>query len=338
MADAQKFLDSAGLAVLWGNIKTKFVAKESGKGLSENDFTTALKTKLAGIEEGAQVNQNAFTTISDGTNNVVAAAATDTVTFKGAGDISVAADAAKKEITISATIPTYEDATTDKSGLMSAADKTKLDGIAAGAEVNQNAYSSVKVGEVTLTAASKTSAFEIAAGANVQVAGDAAQGKVTISATDTTYVDATSTDSGLMSAADKTKLDGIAAGADVSTIKTVKVNGTPLVPDGEKAVAITVPTNNNELTNGAGYQTAADVQTAITTAVASVYTVKGSVNTDSDLPTTDQKIGDVYNIVADSSYGPAGMNVVWTGTDWDALGSSLSVSALTTEEINAICV
>lgn len=34
----------------------KFVAKETGKGLSTNDYTTAEKTKLTGIAEGAQVN------------------------------------------------------------------------------------------------------------------------------------------------------------------------------------------------------------------------------------------------------------------------------------------
>ena len=42
------------------NIKTwannSFVAKEDGKGLSSNDYTTAEKTKLSGVEAGAQVN------------------------------------------------------------------------------------------------------------------------------------------------------------------------------------------------------------------------------------------------------------------------------------------
>lgn len=43
-------LDSNGLLYLWGKIKDKFVQKESGKGLSTNDYTTAEKTKLAGLE------------------------------------------------------------------------------------------------------------------------------------------------------------------------------------------------------------------------------------------------------------------------------------------------
>lgn len=51
-----KFLDQNGLLYLWQKIVNKFVSKETGKGLSTNDFTTELKNKLDGIAEGAQVN------------------------------------------------------------------------------------------------------------------------------------------------------------------------------------------------------------------------------------------------------------------------------------------
>ena len=44
-----KYLDTTGVTKLWEKIKTKFVAKESGKGLSTNDFTTTLKNKLDGL-------------------------------------------------------------------------------------------------------------------------------------------------------------------------------------------------------------------------------------------------------------------------------------------------
>ena len=47
---ALKALDDNGLLYLWGKIKALFVQKETGKGLSTNDFTTAEKTKLAGLE------------------------------------------------------------------------------------------------------------------------------------------------------------------------------------------------------------------------------------------------------------------------------------------------
>lgn len=51
-----KFLDLNGLTQLWTNIKNTFVAKESGKGLSTNDYTTAEKQKLAGIASNAEAN------------------------------------------------------------------------------------------------------------------------------------------------------------------------------------------------------------------------------------------------------------------------------------------
>lgn len=48
-----KFLDENGLLYLWSKIKSAFVAKEAGKGLSTNDYTNAEKEKLSGIEAGA---------------------------------------------------------------------------------------------------------------------------------------------------------------------------------------------------------------------------------------------------------------------------------------------
>lgn len=53
---ANNYLDKNGLLYVWQKIKAKFVEKETGKGLSTNDFTTDLKTKLDGIESGAQKN------------------------------------------------------------------------------------------------------------------------------------------------------------------------------------------------------------------------------------------------------------------------------------------
>lgn len=74
------------------------------------------------------------------------------------------------------------------------------------------------------------------------------------------------------------------------------------------------------------------------TDIASVYRYKGSVAASSNLPTTGQTKGDVYNIEAASSYGPAGTNVAWDGSKWDALGGLLEIEALTNAEIDAICV
>lgn len=59
-----------------------------------------------------------------------------------------------------------------------------------------------------------TGAVNLKSGTNVTVNGSGSD--ITISATDTTYDDATTSASGLMSASDKTKLNGIASGAEVN--------------------------------------------------------------------------------------------------------------------------
>lgn len=58
----------------------------------------------------------------------------------------------------------------------------KLDSIQEGAEVNQNAFSNVKVGTTTISADSKTDTLELVAGANISLTPDATNDKVTISA------------------------------------------------------------------------------------------------------------------------------------------------------------
>lgn len=73
-------------------------------------------------------------------------------------------------------------ATPTTAGFMSAADKAKLDGIQAGAEVNQNAFSNVKVGSTTIAADSKTDTLELVAGTGVVLTPDATNDKVTIAA------------------------------------------------------------------------------------------------------------------------------------------------------------
>ena len=49
-------LDKDSLGLIFKQIKNNMVAKEAGKGLSTNDYSTEEKNKLAGIAAGAQVN------------------------------------------------------------------------------------------------------------------------------------------------------------------------------------------------------------------------------------------------------------------------------------------
>lgn len=63
--------------------------------------------------------------------------------------------------------------------------------------------------------------------------------------------------------AEKQKLSGIANGAQVNVIESVKVNGMKLTPS-SKAVDVTVPTKTSQLTNDSGYQSATSVESIIT--------------------------------------------------------------------------
>ena len=51
--------------------------------------------------------------------------------------------------------------------------------------------------------------------------------------------------------------------AEKNVITAIKVNGSEAAPDSSRTVSITVPPDNSQLANGAGYQTAADVSAAI---------------------------------------------------------------------------
>lgn len=84
--------------------------------------------------------------------------------------------------------------------------------------VNQNAFSNVVVGSTTVAADSATDTLTLVAGSNVTLTPDATNDKITIAATNTTYSNATTSAAGLMSSSDKSKLDGIAAGANKTTV------------------------------------------------------------------------------------------------------------------------
>lgn len=150
---------------------------------------------------------------------------------------------------------------------------------------------------------------------------------------------------------EKTKLSGIASGAQANVIESVKVNGTALSVT-SKAVNVTVPTRTSQLTNDSTYVKKAEIPTqvsefnndmsyvtanniivmlkdyALKSDVSSMYKFKGSVDTYANLPTSGQTVGDSYNVKsADSSHGiRKGDNVVWTGTEWDVLSGTVDLS------------
>lgn len=121
------------------------VDKVSGKGLSTNDYTTTEKNKLAGISEGATKVEESDTNGNikvDGTETVVythpATAGNKHIPAGGAANQVLEYDqagTAKWGHTVQSDVPanakftdtTYSNATTATAGLMSAADKVKID-------------------------------------------------------------------------------------------------------------------------------------------------------------------------------------------------------------------
>lgn len=69
-----------------------------------------------------------------------------------------------------------------------------------------------------------------------------------------------------------------------------------------------------------------------------VYRAKGSVQTYQDLPTENNQVGDVYNVIEAYEDYPAGTNFVWTDTStWDALGGEISIiQGVSQEDFNAL--
>lgn len=191
---------------------------------TDNNFTTTLKNKLDGIAEGAEVNVqsdwNQSTTTADDyiKNKPTIGNATLTIQKNGSTVKTFTANATSN-VTANITVPTKtSDLTNDSNFPVDASyvhtdnnytttEKNKLAGIASGAEVNQNAFSNVKVGSTTVAADAKTDTLELVAGTNVTLTPDATNDKVTIAATNTTYSAGTNID--ITSNTIKTKTLGV---------------------------------------------------------------------------------------------------------------------------------
>lgn len=172
-------------------------------------------------------------------------------------------------------------ATTSVAGFMSASDKVKLDGVAIGAEVNQNSFSNIAVsGQTTVAADAKSDTLTLIAGTNVTITTDAVTDSVTISANDTSVafsevtgkptslsgygitdgqpLDATLTAlAGVATAADKLVY---ATGSDVFSTTTLTSFGRSLIDDPDATTALATlgalpsanPSYTGTLTGGTG--------------------------------------------------------------------------------------
>ena len=133
------------------NLLNNKVNTQTGKDLSTNDFTDALKTKLNGIEDGADVNvieqvklNGTALTPSNKSVDIDITGKQDKLTAGSNIQIS-------NNNTISATDTTYSPATTSANGLMSSTDKTKLNSVEENAQENKIESISVNGLEQTIT-------------------------------------------------------------------------------------------------------------------------------------------------------------------------------------------
>lgn len=322
-ASTKKFLDENGLLYYDGKIKGRLntkVDKVTGKGLSTNDLTNELKQTYD--ETVTKVDQ---IIAEGGEPNVI-----ETVKVNGT---ALTPDAEKAvNIDLSGYAKTT-DLPTKVSDLTNDGDGTTGSKFATEAYVNTNGgkIDKIKVNGTEQTITNK--AVDITVPTKTS---DLTNDSNFVS--DASYVH---TDNNYTTT-EKNKLSGVASGAQVNKIESIKVNGTAQTIT-SKAVDITVPTNNNQLTNGAGYQTASEVQTAINSAISGITGIDFQVV--ASLPATGTK-GVIYLI----SNSGTGTNIydeyIWVTNRFEKIGTTeidlsnyyntTNLLALTNQEIDTI--
>lgn len=222
-----QYLDPNGVTTLWGIIKNSF-GKVDGIQLQGTDLT--INNKIANI--------TTFGPASAGAAGSVGLVPTPAAGMQNSflrGDGSW-----------------HGTATTAEPGLMSESDKSKLDNIAAGAEVNQYAFTTVKVGATSLIADSKTDTLTINAGTGI------------------TLTPITGSDS-----------FSISTVGQANIIEKIQKNGTDLTIS-NKTVNIEVPTKTSDITNDSGFITIKDVPEGAT-ASATVPKMDGTATAGTEL-------------------------------------------------------
>lgn len=263
-----KFLGSTGVQHLWTKITESFVGKVPGKGLSTKDFTEAYETKLKGIAEGAQV--NVLEGIKIGTSDVTIGADKKADITSDVNDLITAgiANKADKAQTLEGygITDAYTKTQTDTkiSEQIAAAKHASLkiadtNPMAAGFEGEDNVIYlyKVEVGE----GEDKQTYYDmyIKVNGKMTLIDDTRMDlsdyvtKTLLSTTLESYYTKTAADGKFVAQAEgkglstedfttelKTKLTGIAEGAQVNKIEGIKLNGTAVDIGADKTVDITI--------------------------------------------------------------------------------------------------
>lgn len=160
---------------------------------AQSDIDTLESTVNGLVSTGGEPNQNAFTKVAVGSTTVAADAAEDTLTLVAGSNVTLTADATNDKITIAATNT----------------DTHYASSTVVGASATATANAAASNGSVYLNHIENSavkSSHQIKGSGAATVTSDA-NGVITVTATNTTYSAATTSAAGLMSAADKTKLN-----------------------------------------------------------------------------------------------------------------------------------
>lgn len=141
-----------------------------------------------------------------------------------------------------------------KAGLMTTAQKKKLDNIEAGAQKNQNAFSNITIDKKTISADSATDTLTLVAGNNVTLTPDVDNDKITIAATNT---DTHQTSKNIIGASVKATADAAATNGNVylnhlenTTItshhKIIGAGATTVTSDSSGNITITSKNDNTD--------------------------------------------------------------------------------------------
>lgn len=305
-----KFINYTGLQTVIDWIKETFVQKETGKGLSTEDYTTTDKQKVTAIPDNPKYTD----TIQDLTPYLEKTEASTTYATK----------LELEGVDVTEQLNSYQ--------------KTEAKGIAGGyASLGQDGKvpaSQLPDDKDTITTINgKTGAISKA---DIVALGIPAQD------TNTTYTSATTTSEGLMQPSHVKKLNTIAENAEVNTITQIKRNGTVVNPI-NKSIDISVPVAVSELTNDNGFLTNAEVQQLISDAR---YMKKTIVET---LPTTGEE-NTLYLVGIDGTGNNVYEEHMYINGKWELIGSteteidlsgyvkSSDIQIATTEEIELLLV
>ena len=138
-------------------------AREQSRAIKEDQIVDA--GRVIGLEVG---NKNGNIPINNGTENA---------------NLNAALLNGKDSGAFAPKVHSHDAVTQNTNGFMINSDKKKLDGIASGAEVNQNAIANIKVGGNVIQADNKQDTVEITGGTNISVVGDPNNDRVTIGLT-----------------------------------------------------------------------------------------------------------------------------------------------------------